>query len=237
MLSLFVAIFSIVSAQQVISNGEDIGTAWWPAGSAGAVDVWDNPLKDGVNNSDKAITVWINNSDVDYTGAGISGLNVDVAANNTISVMVYKLIEGKVRLELQDGTSSYFVVANYTTPGAWQKLTFKIPSGMGNIQTLLVAPHFENYQTNPIPDGEAHRMWWDEIVAFFDINSGINELPSSLNHEYTTTEIYSSNGSLIKKISGNFSLRDINLPQGFYILKKKDFENGVTSVTKFFVQK
>jgi len=173
MLSLFIAVFSVVSAQQVISNGEDIGTAWWPAGSAGAVDVWDNPLKDGVNNSDKSITVWINNSDVDYTGAGISGLNVDVAAYNTISVMVYKLIEGKVRLELQDGTSNYFVLANYNTPGAWQKLTFKIPSGMGNIQTLLVAPHFENYQTNPIPDGEAHRMWWDEIVAYYDTNTGI----------------------------------------------------------------
>ncbi|MBP8944813.1 MAG: hypothetical protein KBG25_02740 [Paludibacteraceae bacterium] len=237
MLSFFIAIFSVVSAQQVISNGEDIGTAWWPAGSAGAVDIWDNPLKDEVNNSDKSITVWINNSDVDYTGGGISGLNVDVVAYNTISVMVYKLIEGKVRLELQDGTSNYFVEASYTTPGAWQKLIFKIPSGIGNIQTLLVAPHFENYQTNPIPDGEAHRMWWDEIVAYFDINSDINELPFSLNQEYTTTEIYSSNGSLIKKISGNFSVRNLNLPQGFYILKQKDVKNGVTSVSKFFVQK
>ncbi|MDS1031324.1 hypothetical protein RDV77_01640 [Porphyromonadaceae sp. NP-X] len=236
MLSFFVAVFSVVSAQQVISNGEDIGTAWWPAGSAGAVDVWDNPLKDGVNNSDKSITVWINNSDVDYTGAGISGLNIDVAAYNTLSVMVYKLIEGKVRLELQDGISNYFVVANYNTPGAWQKLTFKIPSGIGNIQTLLVAPHFENYQTNPIPDGEAHRMWWDEIVAYFDINSGINEIPFPLNHEYTTTEIYSSNGSLIKKISGNFSVRDLNLPQGLYILKQKDVKNGVPSISKIFVQ-
>ena len=51
-------------AQTVISNGEDIGTGWWPAGSAGAVDVWDNPLKDGVNNTDKAMTVWINNGDI-----------------------------------------------------------------------------------------------------------------------------------------------------------------------------
>jgi len=237
MFSFFIAIFSVVSAQQVISNGEDIGTAWWPAGSAGAVDVWDNPLKDGVNNSDKSITVWINNSDVDYTGAGISGLNVDVVAYNTISVMVYKLIEGKVRLELQDGTSNYFVEASYTTPGAWQKLIFKIPSGMGNIKTLLIAPHFENYQTNPIPDGEAHRMWWDEIVAYYDTNSGINDVSSLSHNEYTTTEIYSTNGSLINRISGNFSVRDLNLPYGFYILKQKDVKNGVTSVTKFFVQK
>lgn len=233
---MFIAIFSVVNAQQVISNGEDVGTTWWPAGSAGAVDVWDNPLKDVVNNSVKSITVWINNSDVDYTGAGISGLNVDVVSYNTISVMVYKLIEGKVRLELQDGTSNYFVEASYTTPGAWQKLIFKIPSGMGNIKTLLIAPHFENYQTNPIPDGEAHRMWWDEIVAFYDTNSGIDEVSFSQS-KYTTTEIYSTNGLLIRRISGNFSVRDLNLPHGFYILKQKDVKNRITSVSKFFVQK
>lgn len=78
--------------------------------------------------------------------------------------MVYKQISGTVQLELQDGTNKVYLQKEYTTPGKWQKLVYDIPIGLGNITTLLVAPHLVNTTENPIPDGEAHRMWWDEVI-------------------------------------------------------------------------
>jgi len=165
-------VFLTMFAQQVISNGEDIGIGWWPAGSAGSVDISDNPLKDGTNSTDKAMTVWINNADYLWTGGGMGGLNIDVNSYNCISLMVYKLIPGKVQLEIHDDIHpNVYLQQDYTTPGHWQKLVFEIPEGLGNIKTILVAPHFENSVLNPIPDGEAHRMWWDEIVAYYDPNT------------------------------------------------------------------
>lgn len=219
-------IFTLSSnAQEIISNGETIGTSWWPAGSAGAVDTWDNPLKDAVNGTDKAMTVWINNTDANYTGGGMGGLNVDVALYNTISVMIYKQIAGKVRLELQDGTSNYFVEANYTTPNAWQKLEFAIPSAMGNITTLLVAPHFEDYTANPIPDGEAHRMWWDEVVAFEKTTTSVKNFDDNADRNIVKTEIYSITGSLLKTYDSKIVSFHGLFAKGIYIVKETDDKN------------
>lgn len=233
---LLVANLFIVTlfAQQVISNGEDTGTGWWPAGSAGAVDTWDNPLKDDVNGTNKAMTVWINNGDADYTGGGIGGLSIDVSPYNTISVMIFKQIAGTVRLELQNGTSNFFVTANYTSPGAWQNLKFLIPAGVGTLTTLLVAPHFENYVTNPIPDGEAHRMWWDQVVAYNDTTTGISNAFDSKRQNIVKTEIYSLNGVLIEQLGANEEIPYTRLSRGVFLVKCTD-NNGNTSVSKVSV--
>jgi len=220
-------------AQTVISNGEDIGTGWWPAGSAGAVDVWDNPLKDGVNNTDKAMTVWINNADADYTGGGLGGLNVDMSMYNAISVMVYKQIAGMVRLEIQDGSNTFCYTA-YTTPGVWQNLKFAVPAGFGTLTTLLVAPHFENYTENPIPDGEAHRMWWDEVVAFNDTTTGISNPYVETKAEIVKTIIYAVNGSQV----GVFGKKELipfkEMSNGLYVVQKFD-DFGRTYVSKILI--
>lgn len=163
--------FMLNAQEQVIFNGETVNNGWWVAGSTQYIDIWDNPSKDEVNGTDKAITVWMNNGADVWTGGGIGGLNINVNTYNSVSVMVYKQISGTVQLELQDGTNKVYLQKEYTTPGKWQKLVYDIPIGLGNITTLLVAPHLVNTTENPIPDGEAHRMWWDEVIAFYNPNA------------------------------------------------------------------
>ncbi len=233
LISIAIFCFHAANAQTlVISNGENTGTGWWTAGSAGSVDIWDNPSKDAVNSTDKSMTVWINNGDASYTGAGLSGLNIEVNTYDAISVMVFKRITGTVRLELQDGTQSYFVTANYTTPGLWQKLTFAIPAGTGNITTLLVAPHFEDYTLNPIPDGESHRIWWDEVVAYKQATSGINA-ESAFVAEIVSTQVYSLTGDLLQNVSKGEAIHWNALPKGVYLGKKVQ-NNGRTTYEKVF---
>jgi predicted esterase len=171
---LLVLNFAVVAlfSQQVISNGEDTGLGWWAVGSTGSVDTWDTPAKDASNSTNKAFTVWINNDGVAWTGAGLGGLNIDVKLYNTISLMVYKQILGNVQLELKDGINpNVYLHKPYTTPGHWQKLEFTIPETLGNITTIGVSPHFENYSENPIPAGDAHRFWWDEVTAYYNPNA------------------------------------------------------------------
>lgn len=233
LLVAFFYVFTSNAQTLVISNGEDTGTGWWTAGSAGSVDIWDNPSKDDVNNTDKAMTVWINNGDVSYTGGGLSGLDIDVNTYNAISVMIFKKMEGAVRLELQDGTQSYFVTTNYTTPGSWQKLTFPIPAGTGNIKTLLVAPHFEDYTLNIIPDGEYHRMWWDQIVAYNESTSSI-QTESSTEEETVSTQVYSLAGRLLQTALNSGTINRNTLSEGTYLIKKTD-RTGKSTIEKIYI--
>ena len=231
LLALNAAVFTLFAQQTVISNAEDTGTGWWPAGSACCIDLWDTPAKDSENNTSKAVTVWINNDNVNYTGGGISGLNVDVSLYNTISVMVYKQITGKVRLELQDGVGpNQFVTQEYTAAGVWQKLNFPIPAGMGNIKTLLVAPHFEDYTLNPIPDGESHRMWWDEVIAFNDASTGVTDINANT-VQIIRTELYTITGEFVKSFDKDASIIDYQLKPGLYLVKKIN-EKGVVKCSK-----
>jgi len=147
--------------------------------------------------------------------------------------MVFKQIAGTVRLELQNGTNNFFVTANYNSPGAWQNLKFTIPSGVGTIATLLVAPHFENYVTNPIPDGEAHRMWWDQVVAY-NATTGISNVFDSKKQNIVKTEIYSLNGVLIDQLGANEEIPYTRLSKGIFLVKQTE-NNGNTSVSKVSV--
>lgn len=223
-----VGAFALNAQSLVVSNGEDTGLGWWPAGSAGEVGVWDNPASDVINSTAKAMTVWINNDNLSYTGGGMGGLNIDVSIYNTISVMIYKQVEGTVRLELQDGTNSYFVSVDYTTPLAWQKLDFAIPAEIGNITTLLVAPHFTDYTVNPLPEGEAHRMWWDEVVAYYRNPSSISSEDIN-SKEIVLTQIFSLSGNLVKTLQRGAELNNSDLLKGAYIIKTTDTDGKVVS--------
>ncbi len=209
--------------QTVVSNGEDTGLGWWQAGSTN-VEIVDWHPKEG-NPSAKAMTIWISPTSDAWSGGGLGGLNINVSMYNKISVLVYKNVAGTVRLELQDGGPNQFVSANYTTPGAWQKLEFAIPAGMSTITTLLIAP-FIDYNLSTIA-GEQSRCFWDEVIAFNDTSTGIHNTINST--EIVKTEIYTVSGKLIKTLTGGQKTPNSLLLQGLYILKQTDAEGNITS--------
>ncbi|MFM2291376.1 MAG: hypothetical protein RIS29_1189 [Bacteroidota bacterium] len=216
-----VAFFTLNAQTMVISNGEDTGINWWQAGSTN-VEYVDWHPKDG-NPSAKAMTIWISTNSDAWSGGGISGLNINVNVYKSISVLVYKNVTGTVRLELQDGTKNYFVSANYTTPGAWQKLTYTIPTEMGNIKTLLIAP-FIDYNLSTIV-GEQSRCFWDDVVASGS-TTGVSNTTS--NKEIVKTEIYSITGKLLETFNGSHKMDYLSMLKGMYILREVDTEGNIT---------
>lgn len=230
---LLLGTFTAMSQTQLISDGETTGLTWWTAGSTGGIDYWDNPSIDNINGTEKAITIWINNGDLNYTGAGINDFDIDVSLYNSISVLIYKKINGPVRLELQDNENAKkeFVTQEYTSAGSWQKLEFQIPGSLEKVTTLLIAPHFVNTNESPINTEieDANRMWWDEVVAFNTITTSITN--DVMDSDIVSTHIYSLDGHLLKVLAGNASIYDTSLPKGVYILKKND-SSGVTTTSK-----
>jgi hypothetical protein len=231
LLSLFCIAFLALSAQtMVISNGEDTGINWWQAGSTN-VEYVDWHPKTG-NPSAKAMTIWISTNSDAWSGGGLSGLNINVSIYKTISVLVFKNVTGTVRLELQDGVGpNQFVSANYTTPGAWQKLEFTIPSGMGNITTLLIAP-FIDYNLSTIV-GEQSRCFWDDVVASGQATGLSNTVTTK---EIVKTEIYTMTGKLLETVKGSQNVPYSSMLKGMYILKQTDTE-GNTTCSKISINK
>lgn len=214
-------VFMTMFSQQVISNGEDTGLGWWQAGSTG-VEFVDWHPKEG-NPSAKAMTIWISPTSDQWSGGGLGGLNINVSTYNTISVLVFKNVTGTVRLELQDGGPNKFVSANYTTPGAWQKLEFAIPAGMGNITTLLIAP-FIDYNLSTIV-GEQSRCFWDEVIAFNAPTTGIHNTFSAA--EIVKTDIFTMTGKLLETLNGSQKIPYSSMLKGMYIIKQTDAEGNI----------
>jgi len=221
-------VFMTMFSQQVISNGEDTGLGWWQSGSTAVENVDWHPK--GGNPSAKSFAIWISTNSDQWSGGGLSGLNINVSDYNTISLLVYKNVTGTVRLELQDGTSNYFVTANYTTAGVWQKLDFPIPSQMGNITTLLIAP-FIDYDLSTIV-GEQSRCFWDEVIAFNDTTTGVSS--PFVSAEIVKTEIFSLTGKLLLTLNGSQKLPYSSKLKGLFIIKKTDVE-GKTNSTKIAI--
>ncbi len=218
-------------AQQVISNGEDTGLGWWQAGSTGVEIVGWHP-KEG-NPSDKAMTIWISPTSDAWSGGGLGGLNINVTTYNKISVLVFKNVAGTVRLELQDGGPNQFVSANYTTPGAWQKLEFAIPSGMGNITTLLIAP-FIDYPLATIV-GEQSRCFWDDVIAYNDTTTGFSNPTETSNRVIVKTEIFTLTGSRVLLLNGQQEIPYSALAKGVYIVQTED-NGGAKTCAKISVK-
>ena len=217
--------FALSAQTLMISNGEDVGIDWWPAGSTGIIECWNNPSKDAVNSTEKATTVWIGDNPDPWTGGGLGGLNIDVTIYDMISVLIYKQVAGNVQLEIQQGDAKYYLRADYTTPNQWQKLEFAIPAEMTQITTLLVAPFIEKEVTL---EGEQHRMWWDEIIAFKeDTSTAIAGLNS--NKEIVSTQIFSITGSLLQSLDKGQTINQTSLSSGTYIIKTIDVNGKITS--------
>lgn len=217
LLSAFFALSSLNAQSLVISNGEDIGTAWWQVGSTAVELVGWHPKTD--NPSATSMTIWISTTSDQWSGGGLD-VNINVSTYNTISLLVYKNVTGKVQIELQDGTNKVYLQKDYTTPGAWQKLEYTIPSGIGNITKLLVAP-FIDYNLSTIV-GEQSRCFWDDVTASYTNNTATETVFSFNENAIVKTEIYSLTGKLIKAYTNkeNVSLKELN--KGFYLVKKTD---------------
>lgn len=232
LLSLFFIAFIGLNAQtMVVSNGEDTGLNWWKAGSTD-VEIVDWHPKEG-NPSAKAMTIWISTTSDQWSGGGLSGLNIDVSVYNTISVLVYKNVIGTVRLELQDGTTNYFVSANYDTPSVWQKLVFPIPTGMGNITTLLIAP-FIDYDLSTIT-GEQSRCFWDEVIAYNNTTTGVSNI-NDPNDRVIRTDIYTLAGQLIKTQIDSKTIDYASLSKNNLYLIKETTESGQIISKKVFIK-
>lgn len=231
LLALNFAAITIFAQQQVISNGEDIGVNWWQAGSTN-VEYVDWHPKEG-NPSAKAMTIWISTNSDAWSGGGISNLNINVSTYNKISVLVYKNVAGTVRLELQDGTANYFVSADYTTPGVWQKLEYTIPSQMGNITTLLIAP-FIDYNLSTIV-GEQSRCFWDDVIAYNSTSTGVSNLLEGSEREIIKTEIYTLTGSRVLTFNAQHKIPYSALSKGIYIVREED-NTGVKTSFKMVVK-
>ena len=228
----FFTSMNFAQAQQVIYNGEDINPGWWPSPDFLTIDNnIDWGPKSGINTSDHCASMWINPGDEDWFCAGLGGLNIDVSAYNRISIQFYNaVISSPVRLELQDGIhDSQFVLAEYTTPGEWQELTFDIPAEMGNITTLLIAPHFVagGADARPYLTDEACRFFWDNVTAFKEAGASVEKVVAG-NAEIVSTQVYSVFGTFI----GN-QIDTKTLPQGIYILKQMD-SKGNTITRKIY---
>lgn len=220
LLSLFCIAFFGLNAQSslVISNGEDTGLDWWQAGST-AVEIVDWHPTDG-NTTAKSMTIWISTTSDQWSGGGLSNLDIDVNVYDSISVLVYKNVTGTVRLELQDGISNYFTTADYTTASVWQNLKFAIPAEMtNNITTLLIAP-FIDYDLSTIT-GEESRCFWDEVIAFNN-NTETGIISSNNDSKIVSTQIYTLTGGSIGE--------DIDLkclPRGIYVLRSIDEKGNI----------
>lgn len=223
---------SDVNAQLVVYNGESVKPDWWPVGSVSEVgNHWSNPFQTGANTTASAATIWRNGGDDSWTGGGLNGLNIDVSYRR-FTVMVYKEVEGNVQLELQDAGEAHKEWLNvwYGQPtGVWKQLEFVVPVGsqLGNVTTILVAPHNMNEKSNASFVG--HRMYWDEVVAYSTPTS--LELVLEPSSDVAFTNVYSITGVLVKEVSGDSGLDIASLPKGMYIIEQT-FTNGAKTTKK-----
>ena len=212
---------SDVKGQLTVYNGESVKPNWWPAGSVSEVgNHWGNPSQLGVNSTVSVATIWRNGGDESWTGGGLGGLNID-ASYRRFTVMVYKVVEGNVQLELQDAGAVHKEWLNvwFGQPtGVWKQLEFVVPVGsqLGNVTTVLVAPHNMDEKSNAGFVG--HRMYWDEVVAYSTPSS--LELIFEPSSDVAYTNVYSITGVLVKKVSGDSGLNITSLPKGLYIIEQ-----------------
>ncbi|MDD3077655.1 MAG: T9SS type A sorting domain-containing protein [Paludibacter sp.] len=125
---------------------------WSPNGDLNNLetDLFPNLYQDKINSSNHVIRFLRAMDGYNWCGLGINDLDIDLSVTPVISLMINKSIAGTVGLEL-DGAGTKELFAEYTTPGQWQRLTFKFKSSdfTGNPTTMIIHPHYEETdQTN-----------------------------------------------------------------------------------------
>ena len=116
-------------AQTTLWNGEDKSEGLWPRCTP---EIVDNPLKEGINTSEKCVKFTITKGDFEKESivldlkkvCGDAGLNMQ--DNKRLSIMVKKSIANNIKVELSAGAETYWkhIASWYDGNGKWQKLVF-----------------------------------------------------------------------------------------------------------------
>ena len=158
--TLCVAIMASVAtfAQTTLWDGEDKdvntdGGFWDRCGSKVVV----NPLKGGVNTSDKCLQFEITGNEWNNGSAAI-GLSTSSFESKRISLMIKKDKNSNVRIEIKCNGDTKKVAAWYGGSGAWQKLYFDFSTNgvEGNPTEITIFP------TTDAVDGE-QTIYLDDI--------------------------------------------------------------------------
>lgn len=143
-------------AQTTLWNGEDKNSGLWDRCNPETVD---NPLKEGVNTSDKCAkftitgTNW-DNGDIVLDLKSLYGEGgLDMTKSKRLSIMVKKSHSSNVKIELSAGANTYTKrIASWCDGGdKWQKLVFDFTNNsefgdMGNPTELAIYPGIEKGQ-------------------------------------------------------------------------------------------
>ena len=130
-------------------------------------EVVENPLKDGINTSEKCVKFTITGNDWEHGDIVLpinDGLNM--STNKRLSIMIMKPLWSNVIIELSDGTYHKKIAANYDggNQGKWQKLVFDFTnnSDFGNVNPTQLAI-YPGIETN---DGQTgpQEIYVDNIV-------------------------------------------------------------------------
>lgn len=143
-------------AQTTLWNGEDKNSGLWDRCNPTTVD---NPLKEGVNTSDKCAKFTITGNDWEHGDIvldlkslyGEGGL--DMTKSKRLSIMVKKSHASNVKIELSSGANTYTKrIASWCDGGdKWQKFVFDFTTncdfeGKGNPTELAIYPGIEDGQ-------------------------------------------------------------------------------------------
>lgn len=169
-------------AQTYLWNGEDknIGDKHSANGFWDRCDpeVVENPLKDGINTSDKCVKFTITGNDANNGGIvlPLSG-GLDMTSKKRLSIMIKKPLWSNVQIELSAGEGTYWrrIAANYADggkAGQWQKLVFDFTDYGDDLNKkfpteLAIYPMFEPEQTG------SQEIFVDDIVL--EDNPTVNE--------------------------------------------------------------
>jgi hypothetical protein len=114
---------------------------------ASTYEVVDNPSKTGINTSAKVAHT--NHGDQTWSGlwAPVGGIVKFDASNLTFKMKVYSTIAGDVNFKFEYFDDSNIntgdVIAKYTTPNAWQELTFTFPATVpADLSKIVLFPGF-----------------------------------------------------------------------------------------------
>lgn len=155
-------------AQTTLWNGEDKNSGLWDRCNPTTVD---NPLKEGVNTSDKCAKFTITGNDWEHGDIvldlkslfGEGGL--DMTKSKRLSIMVRKSLSSNVKIELSAGANTYTKrIASWCDGGdKWQKLVFDFTTncnfeGKGNPTELAIYPGIEDGQES------SQEIYVDNIV-------------------------------------------------------------------------
>ncbi len=133
-------------------------------GGVGAIV--DNPNSDssGINPSAKVIRIIKNAGPVYSSSSFLLPEAVDISSSAVFTVDIYatRAVPVTFKLEL-DGSNSRQIEAQYTTPGAWQKLTFDLSGVSGNVVGAVKIAVFFDIE-NSGSGGDDWTFYFDNVI-------------------------------------------------------------------------